>query len=61
MIFNIFQDICYHLTYYWLAAADIPVASDNLALCYIVIARVRFLTSKCDRTNSGRQRNLYCF
>ena len=25
----IFPDICYHLTHYWLAAVDIPVASDN--------------------------------
>ncbi len=25
----IFPDTCYHLTHYWLAAADIPVASDN--------------------------------
>ena len=28
----IFPDICYHLTHYWLAAVDIPVASDNLDL-----------------------------
>ncbi|WP_440136661.1 hypothetical protein, partial [Klebsiella pneumoniae] len=27
----IFPDICYHLTHYWPAAADIPVASDNPA------------------------------
>lgn len=27
----IFPDTCYHLTHYWLAAADIPVASDNPA------------------------------
>ena len=27
----IFPDTCYHLTYYWPAAADIPVASDNPA------------------------------
>ena len=27
----IFPDICYHLTHYKLAAADIPVASDNPA------------------------------
>ncbi|EMU65764.1 hypothetical protein ECMP0215527_0397 [Escherichia coli MP021552.7] len=26
----IFPDTCYHLTHYWLAAVDIPVASDNL-------------------------------
>ncbi len=26
----IFPDTCYHLTHYWPAAADIPVASDNL-------------------------------
>ncbi|MDI0511072.1 hypothetical protein NEO12_25850, partial [Escherichia coli] len=25
----IFPDTCYHLTHYWLAAVDIPVASDN--------------------------------
>jgi hypothetical protein len=25
----IFPDTCYHLTHYWPAAADIPVASDN--------------------------------
>ena len=25
----VFPDICYHLTHYWSAAADIPVASDN--------------------------------
>ncbi|EFO4257589.1 sensor dcuS domain protein [Escherichia coli] len=25
----IFPDTCYHLTHYWIAAADIPVASDN--------------------------------
>lgn len=25
------QDTCYHLTHYWPAAADIPVASDNPA------------------------------
>ncbi|KIQ39755.1 transposase [Escherichia coli] len=24
-----FPDTCYHLTHYWLAAVDIPVASDN--------------------------------
>ncbi|MFD3176123.1 glycoside hydrolase family protein, partial [Escherichia coli] len=24
----IFPDTCYHLTHYWLAAVDIPVASD---------------------------------
>ncbi|ELV26442.1 hypothetical protein EC990815_2656, partial [Escherichia coli 99.0815] len=24
-----FPDICYHLTHYWPAAVDIPVASDN--------------------------------
>ncbi|RLX60813.1 flagellin structural protein, partial [Escherichia coli] len=24
----IFPDTCYHLTHYWPAAADIPVASD---------------------------------
>ncbi len=27
----IFPDTCYHLTHYWPAAADIPVASDNPA------------------------------
>ncbi|SAQ03830.1 putative transposase-like protein [Klebsiella michiganensis] len=27
----IFPDTCYHLTHYWYAAADIPVASDNPA------------------------------
>ncbi|PHU93233.1 transposase, partial [Shigella boydii] len=27
----IFPDICYHLTHYKPAAADIPVASDNPA------------------------------
>ncbi len=26
----IFPDTCYHLTHYWPAAVDIPVASDNL-------------------------------
>ena len=26
---SIFPDTCYHLTHYWLAAVDIPVASDN--------------------------------
>ncbi|MEB6757970.1 hypothetical protein MX589_26315, partial [Escherichia coli] len=25
----IFPDTCYHLTHYWPAAVDIPVASDN--------------------------------
>ncbi|MCD3742343.1 hypothetical protein KX514_22410, partial [Escherichia coli] len=25
----IFPDTCYHLTHYWFAAVDIPVASDN--------------------------------
>ncbi len=27
----IFPDTCHHLTHYWPAAADIPVASDNPA------------------------------
>ena len=27
----IFPDTCYHLTHYWPAAADIPVANDNPA------------------------------
>ena len=30
----IFPDTCYHLTHYWPAAADIPVASDNPVLPY---------------------------
>lgn len=29
----IFPDTFYHLTHYWPAAADIPVASDNPARC----------------------------
>ena len=27
---TIFPDICYHLTHYWSAAADIPVVSGSL-------------------------------